>query len=139
MDGMTVIGHMGTGETGSSYVGYDAERGTAVAVTTNTAIAGPSAIMARDQLRIGLAATLLPRACVTRSTLASACAVKRGIHFPTGKNVRRHRKQQSSRRQVVWTTNHVTTPATMKTAPTAVTSVDSKWIFLCWLLTATSS
>ena len=50
MDGMTVIGHMGTGETGSSYFGYDAEHGTAVAVTTNTAIAGPSAIMAIEAL-----------------------------------------------------------------------------------------
>ena len=50
MDGMTVIGHMGTGETGSSYVGYDAETGTTVAVTTNTAIAGPSAIMAIEAL-----------------------------------------------------------------------------------------
>jgi D-alanyl-D-alanine carboxypeptidase len=50
MDGMTVIGHMGTGNTGSSYVGYDAERGTAVAVTTNTAIAGPAAIIAVEAL-----------------------------------------------------------------------------------------
>jgi D-alanyl-D-alanine carboxypeptidase len=50
MDGMTVIGHMGTGETGSSYVGYDAERGTAIAVTTNTAIAGPAAIIAVEAL-----------------------------------------------------------------------------------------
>ena len=50
MDGMTVIGHMGTGNTGSSYFGYDAEHGTAIAVTTNTAIAGPSAIMAVEAL-----------------------------------------------------------------------------------------
>jgi D-alanyl-D-alanine carboxypeptidase len=50
MDGMTVIGHMGTGEIGSSYLGYDAERGTAIAVTTNTAIAGPAAIMAVEAL-----------------------------------------------------------------------------------------
>ena len=50
IDGMTVIGHMGTGNTGSSYVGYDAEHGTAVAVTTNTAIAGPSAIIAVEAL-----------------------------------------------------------------------------------------
>jgi hypothetical protein len=50
MDGMTVIGHMGTGETGSSYVGYDAETGTTVAVTTNTAIAGPAALMAVEAL-----------------------------------------------------------------------------------------
>jgi D-alanyl-D-alanine carboxypeptidase len=50
MDGMTVIGHMGTGETGSSYVGYDVERGTTVAVTTNTAISGPAAIMAVEAL-----------------------------------------------------------------------------------------
>jgi D-alanyl-D-alanine carboxypeptidase len=50
MDDMTVIGHMGTGEIGSSYFGYDSERGTAVAVTTNTAIAGPAAIMAVEAL-----------------------------------------------------------------------------------------
>ncbi len=50
MDGMTVIGHMGTGKVGSSYVGYDAERGTAVVVTTNTAIEGPAAIMAVEAL-----------------------------------------------------------------------------------------
>jgi D-alanyl-D-alanine carboxypeptidase len=50
MDGMTVIGHMGTGKVGSSYVGYDAERGTTVAVTTNTAVAGPAAIMAVQAL-----------------------------------------------------------------------------------------
>jgi D-alanyl-D-alanine carboxypeptidase len=56
MDGMTVIGHMGTGETGSSYVGYDAETGTTVAVTTNTAIAGPSAIMAIEALTAARAA-----------------------------------------------------------------------------------
>ncbi len=56
MDGMTVIGHMGTGETGSSYVGYDAETGTTVAVTTNTAISGPSAIMAVEALTAARAA-----------------------------------------------------------------------------------
>ncbi len=50
MDGMTVIGHLGTGNTGSSYFGYDDEHGTAIAVTTNTAIAGPSAIMAVEAL-----------------------------------------------------------------------------------------
>lgn len=47
---MTVIGHMGTGETGSSYVGYDVERRAAVAVTTNTATSGPVAIMALEAL-----------------------------------------------------------------------------------------
>ena len=50
MDGMTVIGHMGTGKVGTSYVGYDAESGTTVAVTTNTAIPGPAAIMAVEAL-----------------------------------------------------------------------------------------
>jgi D-alanyl-D-alanine carboxypeptidase len=50
MDGMTVIGHMGTGEVGTSYFGYDAEHDTAVAVTTNTAIAGTSAIIAVEAL-----------------------------------------------------------------------------------------
>jgi hypothetical protein len=41
---------MGTGMTGSSYIGYDVERGSTVAVTTNTAIAGPAAIMAVEAL-----------------------------------------------------------------------------------------
>ena len=50
MDGMTVIGHLGTGNTGSSYLGYDDKHDTAIAVTTNTAIAGPSAIMAVEAL-----------------------------------------------------------------------------------------
>jgi D-alanyl-D-alanine carboxypeptidase len=50
IEDMTVLGHLGTGQTGSSYFGYDRERGTAVAVTTNTAIAGPSAIMAIEAL-----------------------------------------------------------------------------------------
>jgi D-alanyl-D-alanine carboxypeptidase len=50
LDAITVIGHMGTGETGSAYVGYDADRGTAIAVTTNTAVAGPQAIMAVEAL-----------------------------------------------------------------------------------------
>ena len=50
MDDMTVLGHLGTGLTGSSYFGFDPERGTAVTVTTNTAITGPSAIMAIEAL-----------------------------------------------------------------------------------------
>jgi D-alanyl-D-alanine carboxypeptidase len=50
MDGMTVVGHMGTGNIGSSYFGYYAERGTAIAVTTNTAIDGPAAIIAVEAL-----------------------------------------------------------------------------------------
>ena len=41
---------MGTGEAQSAYVGYDPEHGTAVAVMTNTAIAGPQAIMAVEAL-----------------------------------------------------------------------------------------
>jgi D-alanyl-D-alanine carboxypeptidase len=54
LDGMTVEGHMGTGEAQSAYVGYDTERGTAVAVMTNTAIPGPQAIMAVEAL-VGVA------------------------------------------------------------------------------------
>ena len=46
MDGMTVIGHMGTGEAQNSYIGFQLETGTTVAVQTNTAAAGPQAIMA---------------------------------------------------------------------------------------------
>ena len=41
---------MGTGEAQSAYVGYDADRGTAVAVGTNTAIPGPQALMAFEAL-----------------------------------------------------------------------------------------
>jgi D-alanyl-D-alanine carboxypeptidase len=49
-DTVTVIGHMGTGEAQSAFLGYDAEHGTAVAVMTNTAIPGPQAIMAVETL-----------------------------------------------------------------------------------------
>jgi D-alanyl-D-alanine carboxypeptidase len=47
---ITVIGHMGTGEAQSAFVGYDAERGTAVAVMTNTANPGPQALMTIEAL-----------------------------------------------------------------------------------------
>jgi D-alanyl-D-alanine carboxypeptidase len=66
MDGMTVIGHMGTGKVGSSYFGYDAELGTAVAVTTNTAVEGPAAIMAVEAL------TALRRVRMNRETHPTA-------------------------------------------------------------------
>ena len=49
-DAITVIGHMGTGEAHSAFLGYDAEHGTAVAVMTNTAVAGPQAIIAIEAL-----------------------------------------------------------------------------------------
>lgn len=49
-DAITVTGHMGTGEAQSAYVGYDAEHGTAIAVSTNTAVAGPQAMMAVEAL-----------------------------------------------------------------------------------------
>ena len=49
-DAVTVIGHMGTGEAQSAFLGYDTEHGTAVAVTTNTAVSGPQAIMAVETL-----------------------------------------------------------------------------------------
>ena len=38
---ITVIGHLGTGEAHSAFVGYDPDHGTAVAVMTNTAVGGP--------------------------------------------------------------------------------------------------
>ena len=50
LDGLTVEGHMGTGDAQSAYVGYDTERGTAVAVMTNTATPGPQAMMAVEAL-----------------------------------------------------------------------------------------
>jgi D-alanyl-D-alanine carboxypeptidase len=46
----TVLCHMGTGETGSAYFGFDPGRGTAVAVVTNTANSGPQAIMGVEAL-----------------------------------------------------------------------------------------
>ena len=49
-DSITVNGHMGTGEAQSAYVGYDVDRGTAVAVMTNVAIPGPQAIIAVETL-----------------------------------------------------------------------------------------
>jgi D-alanyl-D-alanine carboxypeptidase len=49
-DGVTVEGHMGTGEAQSAFVGYDREHGTTIAVATNTAVPGPQAIMAVEAL-----------------------------------------------------------------------------------------
>jgi hypothetical protein len=49
-DAVTVIGHMGTGDAQSAFIGYDTVHGTAVAVTTNTAVAGPQAMMAIEAL-----------------------------------------------------------------------------------------
>ena len=49
-DAVTVIGHMGTGEAQSAFLGYDTEHGTAVAVMTNAAVPGPQAIMAVETL-----------------------------------------------------------------------------------------
>ena len=50
LDAITVDGHMGTGDAQSAYVGYDIDTGTSVAVMTNTATAGPQAIMAIEAL-----------------------------------------------------------------------------------------
>jgi D-alanyl-D-alanine carboxypeptidase len=49
-DAITVIGHMGTGEAQSAFVGFDPDHGTAVAVMTNTATPGPQAFMAVEAL-----------------------------------------------------------------------------------------
>jgi D-alanyl-D-alanine carboxypeptidase len=49
-DTIVVIGHMGTGNAQSAFVGYDSAHGTAVAVMTNTATPGPQAIMAIEAL-----------------------------------------------------------------------------------------
>lgn len=49
-EAISVEGHMGTGEAQSAFLGYDPEQGTAVAVMTNTAIAGPQAFMAFETL-----------------------------------------------------------------------------------------
>jgi D-alanyl-D-alanine carboxypeptidase len=47
---VTVEGHMGTGDIGSAFVGYDTANGRAVAVRTNTGTPGPQAIMAMEAL-----------------------------------------------------------------------------------------
>ena len=47
---ITLLGHMGTGQAQSAFLGYDAEHHTAVAVMTNTAVAGPQAFMAFEVL-----------------------------------------------------------------------------------------
>jgi D-alanyl-D-alanine carboxypeptidase len=49
-DAVTVVGHMGTGEIQSAFLGYDPDHGTAIAVATNTAVPGPQAIMAVEAL-----------------------------------------------------------------------------------------
>jgi D-alanyl-D-alanine carboxypeptidase len=55
-DAITVEGHMGTGEAQSAFLGFDPEHGTAVAVMTNTATAGPQAFMAVEALTAANAA-----------------------------------------------------------------------------------
>ncbi len=47
---------MGTGEAQSAFLGFDPEHGTAVAVMTNTATAGPQAFMAVEALTAANAA-----------------------------------------------------------------------------------
>ena len=47
---VTVEGHMGTGDIGSAFVGFDTANGRAIAVRTNTGTAGPQAIMAMEAL-----------------------------------------------------------------------------------------
>lgn len=49
-DQITMIGHMGTGEAQTSYVGYDRAHHRVIAVQTNTAISGPAALMAVESL-----------------------------------------------------------------------------------------
>ena len=49
-DAITINGHMGTGAANTAFPGYDAVHGTAVAVMTNTDLAGPQAIMALETL-----------------------------------------------------------------------------------------
>ena len=47
---LSLVGHMGTGEAQSAYFGFDRVHGRAVAVTTNTAIPGPAAMIAMESL-----------------------------------------------------------------------------------------
>jgi D-alanyl-D-alanine carboxypeptidase len=58
-DAIAVIGHMGTGEAQSAFVGYDPAHGTTVSVMTNTAVAGPQAFMAFEAL-VAAAGTATP-------------------------------------------------------------------------------
>lgn len=47
---LALIGHMGTGEAQSAYFGFDPTHGRAIAVTTNTAVPGPAAMIAMESL-----------------------------------------------------------------------------------------
>jgi D-alanyl-D-alanine carboxypeptidase len=49
-DSITVVGHLGNGHAHSAFVGYDADRGTAVVVTLNANNPGAQALMALDAL-----------------------------------------------------------------------------------------
>jgi D-alanyl-D-alanine carboxypeptidase len=49
-DAITIVGHLGTGEAHSAFFGYDPVHGTAIAVMTNTAVAGPQGIIAIEAL-----------------------------------------------------------------------------------------
>lgn len=48
VNGLTLLGHMGTGSAHSSFIGYDPTSRTAVAVQINAANPGPAAIMAAE-------------------------------------------------------------------------------------------
>ena len=47
---ITVLGHMGTGEAQSAFIGWDEASGSVVAVSTNVAVSGPQALMALEAL-----------------------------------------------------------------------------------------
>lgn len=53
---LTVRGHLGVAEAQSSFFAFDAEHGTAVAVTMNVAVGGPQAFMALEALTAAAAA-----------------------------------------------------------------------------------
>lgn len=47
---ITVYGHLGSGDGHSAFIGYDTENGTAIAVSVNSQLPGPQAIMAIEAL-----------------------------------------------------------------------------------------
>jgi D-alanyl-D-alanine carboxypeptidase len=49
-ESITVVGHLGTGEAHSAFVGYDPVHDTAIAVMTNTAVGGPQGVIAIEAL-----------------------------------------------------------------------------------------
>ncbi|MDM7915927.1 MAG: DUF6268 family outer membrane beta-barrel protein, partial [Candidatus Eisenbacteria bacterium] len=60
VNGLTVLGHMGTGSAHSSFIGYDPAGGTAVTVLINAANPGPAALVGAEVLAASIGRDISP-------------------------------------------------------------------------------